>query len=399
MMDHQNTGTTPLLLAARNNHLALVQYLLHNGAVPDTKNCEGWAAVHLAAAAGHLDIVKQLLDFGAAHDTEAPCIQMASVVTVPEETNLAPEDAAPTTVTPLKLAIDGGHLEVALALRNAYLSPDSVQGCAHKLIGRSMSCNLVSDNGRWSVIRGFVLYMAIFFIFCAVTVEMSVTLVIMWYLFGKVLHSAERVPNAKQILGGEPMGVFFGATLSCYVLWVLELQEQLEPGILTACFWPLNGLMAISYGKAHMLHLVSVCMYRFIPLTQCLSSLCFSHPPVPAICLSHVFALYFLSANLSGSSSSPVSLLSSSSPSSFSSPSLSLPPARSSPSSPLSPLSPSSFSSFSSPSSSSSFASSPLASHSVPLRIHLYCGSWQSSYRRSHRGSLLRALDRVATNP
>ncbi|XP_019623885.1 PREDICTED: ankyrin repeat domain-containing protein 29-like [Branchiostoma belcheri] len=58
-------GTTPLILAAANNHYGCVRELLDQGASPHIRRHTGTCALFFAAQGGFLDIVKLLLDKGA----------------------------------------------------------------------------------------------------------------------------------------------------------------------------------------------------------------------------------------------------------------------------------------------------------------------------------------------
>ncbi|XP_021339333.1 ankyrin repeat domain-containing protein 29-like [Mizuhopecten yessoensis] len=61
-------GTTPLILAAANNHLDCVKELLKQGGDPAARRLTGTCALFFAAQGGFLDIVKVLLDSGAPVD-------------------------------------------------------------------------------------------------------------------------------------------------------------------------------------------------------------------------------------------------------------------------------------------------------------------------------------------
>lgn len=58
-------GNTPLLVAARNGHTGLVEWLLERGADPSRTNENGLAPVLTATASGHGAVVESLLHYGA----------------------------------------------------------------------------------------------------------------------------------------------------------------------------------------------------------------------------------------------------------------------------------------------------------------------------------------------
>lgn len=94
----KTSGATPLVIACRNGHLDVAEYLIEKchadieqrGAVTfDGETIEGAPPLWCAAAAGHLDIVKLLIQHGAKVNTTTP-----------------------TNSTPLRAACFDGHLEI-----------------------------------------------------------------------------------------------------------------------------------------------------------------------------------------------------------------------------------------------------------------------------------------------
>jgi ankyrin repeat protein len=58
---HPEVGTTPLIAAAENGHLAVVQMLIAHGADPSVRSeWEGHTARQAAAAAGHREVARWL---------------------------------------------------------------------------------------------------------------------------------------------------------------------------------------------------------------------------------------------------------------------------------------------------------------------------------------------------
>nr|5H76_A Chain A, DARPin,Immunoglobulin G-binding protein A [synthetic construct]5H76_B Chain B, DARPin,Immunoglobulin G-binding protein A [synthetic construct]5H76_C Chain C, DARPin,Immunoglobulin G-binding protein A [synthetic construct] len=88
-----NTGTTPLHLAAYSGHLEIVEVLLKHGADVDASDVFGYTPLHLAAYWGHLEIVEVLLKNGA-------------------DVNAMDSDG----MTPLHLAAKWGYLEIVEVL-------------------------------------------------------------------------------------------------------------------------------------------------------------------------------------------------------------------------------------------------------------------------------------------
>lgn len=60
--------TTPLILAAWNNHLDTARLLLDRGADVNAKDITGWTALHAAAFGGNTEIMQLLLERGAVRD-------------------------------------------------------------------------------------------------------------------------------------------------------------------------------------------------------------------------------------------------------------------------------------------------------------------------------------------
>lgn len=57
--------TTPLILAAWNNHIDTVRLLLDRGADVNAEDLTGWTALHAAAFGGNTEVMRLLLERGA----------------------------------------------------------------------------------------------------------------------------------------------------------------------------------------------------------------------------------------------------------------------------------------------------------------------------------------------
>lgn len=59
-----NSGRTPLIVAAEQGHVDVVKLLLENGADDMATDCHGWTPLHLASQNGHFGAVKLLVEKG-----------------------------------------------------------------------------------------------------------------------------------------------------------------------------------------------------------------------------------------------------------------------------------------------------------------------------------------------
>jgi len=100
-------GETPLMMAAVQGHLGIVQALFKAGG--DVSSGQGWSALHYAAWRGHADVCKFLLENGADIDARGP-----------------------NGITPVMMAVRSGDLETVkwLVWEVADLSLKSVDGAS-----------------------------------------------------------------------------------------------------------------------------------------------------------------------------------------------------------------------------------------------------------------------------
>ena len=92
-VDSTDNGHTPLLIAAASGHTDLVNLLLYYGDAVDDRDVHGWTPLMHAAATGNVDMTAKLMRHG------------------------ADVDASARGQTPLSIAEEGGHVEVAALLR------------------------------------------------------------------------------------------------------------------------------------------------------------------------------------------------------------------------------------------------------------------------------------------
>ena len=118
------SGETPLMLAAINNQLDLAKVLIERGA---DINKPGWTPLHYAATRGHRDMIRLLLDNDAYIDSESANgttpLMMAAYSAPPLAVKLLLEEGAdPTLVnnanaSALDLALHSDHQQSAFYIR------------------------------------------------------------------------------------------------------------------------------------------------------------------------------------------------------------------------------------------------------------------------------------------
>ncbi|WNG41341.1 ankyrin repeat domain-containing protein [Archangium violaceum] len=112
-------GMTPLLWAARQGHVKLVQLLLAHGAEVSARDSRGATALMLAAERGHLDVTRVLVP-RASPDERGEALRYAAgtgrvelAEWLLDEANAALEFSGTDGRTPLTCAILGGHSALA----------------------------------------------------------------------------------------------------------------------------------------------------------------------------------------------------------------------------------------------------------------------------------------------
>ena len=120
------TGLTPLHVASFMGHMAIVQFLIQNGANPDTPNMRGETALHHAARANQTDIMRVLLRNGAqvdarARENQTPLHIAARLgntdnVLLLLQHHAAVDASTKDLYTPLHIACKEGHEETAAVL-------------------------------------------------------------------------------------------------------------------------------------------------------------------------------------------------------------------------------------------------------------------------------------------
>ena len=112
----ERLGQTALMWAAAEGNLEVVQALMHAGADITARLDSGFTPFFFAVREGHLDVVREFLKAGV--DLKATMEPAGGVG------ERARRRAAPTT--PLMLAVQNGHFEVALALVDGGANPNDL---------------------------------------------------------------------------------------------------------------------------------------------------------------------------------------------------------------------------------------------------------------------------------
>lgn len=114
---------TALMWAAAEGHVAVVRALLEAGADMNVTLDSGFTPFFFAVREGHIDVVRALLEAGI--DVNAPLRRRERERKGPVEN--APSRPVARGTSPLLLAVENGHFELAIALVDAGADPNDVQ--------------------------------------------------------------------------------------------------------------------------------------------------------------------------------------------------------------------------------------------------------------------------------
>ncbi|MBM3784777.1 MAG: hypothetical protein FJW30_10480 [Acidobacteria bacterium] len=139
-------GESVLMLAARSGSVEIVKALLARDARPETRERLGQTALMWAAAEGHTEVVRTLIAAGAdinvtvdsglnaflfavrsgRLETARALLAAGASATAMMRANSRARQSPARSTTPLMLAIQNGHFELAIALIDAGVSPNDV---------------------------------------------------------------------------------------------------------------------------------------------------------------------------------------------------------------------------------------------------------------------------------
>ena len=131
-------GRTPLHYAALFGHVPAVDMLLSNDATVSIRDMRGRTALHLAADSGNVNVVQYLLRAGK-NFVLANILALLAIIFRSEKISVDDKDYG--LQTPLHLAADGGHVEVAELLLNAGADIESGSGSGRRPIHRAAHGN------------------------------------------------------------------------------------------------------------------------------------------------------------------------------------------------------------------------------------------------------------------
>jgi ankyrin repeat protein len=119
----ERRGQTALMWAAAEGHAAVVRTLIEAGADINAALDSGFTPFFFAVREGRIDVVRELLAAGV--DVNAPLRRRERAPDAPA--NFGPYKTGGRGTSPLLLAVQNGHYELAIALVDAGANPNDVQ--------------------------------------------------------------------------------------------------------------------------------------------------------------------------------------------------------------------------------------------------------------------------------
>jgi uncharacterized protein len=118
----ERRGQTALMWAASEGHAAVVRALIEAGADINATLDSGFTPFFFAVREGRIDVARALLEAGI--DVNAPLRRREKPEGPPDNASYRPADRG---TSPLLLAVQNGHFELAIALVDAGANPNDVQ--------------------------------------------------------------------------------------------------------------------------------------------------------------------------------------------------------------------------------------------------------------------------------
>jgi ankyrin repeat protein len=120
---HERRGQTALMWAAAEGHAAVVRALIEAGADMNVTLDSGFTPFFFAVREGHIDVVRAFLDAGT--NVNDPLMRRERPREGPVDNNSSKPAGVGTT--PLLLAVQNGHFELAIALVDAGADPNDAR--------------------------------------------------------------------------------------------------------------------------------------------------------------------------------------------------------------------------------------------------------------------------------